>query len=130
MKRRAPASFKDLFVWQRGIALALEIYSVTKSFPEHETHGLVSRLRLAAIAIPAKIANGHGRGRVMDFVMLLGIALSAAQVVETHLVIARELGYVTQSDVSRSLLLAQEISRLLEELLYSLDGVEPGEALS
>jgi hypothetical protein len=35
-------SFKDLLVWQKGMALAKGVYGITQPFPDHEKFGLVS----------------------------------------------------------------------------------------
>jgi len=35
-------NFYDLETWQKGHALTLEIYGITKNFPKDELYGLVS----------------------------------------------------------------------------------------
>ncbi|MBI3738311.1 MAG: four helix bundle protein, partial [Chloroflexi bacterium] len=36
--------FKDLIVWQRSLALAVEIYKLTKEFPREEIYGITSQI--------------------------------------------------------------------------------------
>jgi len=56
---RAPARrFQDLIVWQKAHALVLAVYRVSRTFPREETYGLTSRLRRAAVSVPANIAEG------------------------------------------------------------------------
>jgi four helix bundle protein len=55
-------SFKDLIVWQKGIELVDDLYSLTKTFPKNELYCLTSQIRRAAISIPTNIAEGWGRG--------------------------------------------------------------------
>ena len=55
-------SYKELEVWQKGIELTIDIYTITKSFPTVEKYTLVSQLRRSAISIPSNIAEGWGRG--------------------------------------------------------------------
>src|SRR5438445_12877151 len=46
-----PRDHRELEVWRKAHKLALDIYSVTKSFPKDELYGLTSQLRRAAVAI-------------------------------------------------------------------------------
>jgi len=54
-------SYKDLKVWQRSYQLCLEIYKITKGFPDEEKYGLTSQLRRAAVSVPSNISEGYGR---------------------------------------------------------------------
>jgi hypothetical protein len=37
-------SYRDLLVWQKGMALAKQIYLMTRAFPDDERFGLITRL--------------------------------------------------------------------------------------
>ena len=54
-------SYRDPTGWQKALDLVIESYEVAGKFPPHETYGLASQLRRAAVSIPANIAEGHGR---------------------------------------------------------------------
>jgi hypothetical protein len=54
-------SYKDLLVWQRGMALVKEAYLLTSKFPAEEKFGLTSQMRRAAVSVPSNIAEGHAR---------------------------------------------------------------------
>ncbi len=60
--------YKDLLVWQKGMALVKRIYQMTRSFPSHEKLGLVSQMRRAAISIPSNIAEGQARHTTKEFI--------------------------------------------------------------
>ena len=45
MDTNTTRSYKDLVVWQKGIALAKVIYQVTNRFPAEEKFGLVAQMR-------------------------------------------------------------------------------------
>ena len=49
-------SYKDLVVWQKGIALAKVVYRLTQNLPPEEKFGLVAQMRRSAISIPSNIA--------------------------------------------------------------------------
>ena len=54
-------SYQELIVWQLGMKIAKETYSLTKHYPKHEIFRLTSQTQRAAVSIPANIAEGHAR---------------------------------------------------------------------
>jgi len=50
-----PQNYKDLVVWQKGIALAKIVYGLTQNFPSAEKFGLVSQMRRAAVSIRSNL---------------------------------------------------------------------------
>ncbi len=113
-------SYKDLKVWQRGIELSLAIYRLTAGFPVEERFGLVSQLRRAAVSIPSNIAEGYGRGTRKDYKQFLSIARGSTLEVQTQLLIARELGYGTASNLLTAENFAEEVSKMLYSLIRKL----------
>jgi four helix bundle protein len=53
--------FRDLKVWAKSHALALEIYRATEKFPREELFGLTSQMRRCCVSIGANIAEGAGK---------------------------------------------------------------------
>jgi four helix bundle protein len=98
--------------------MVTEVYRQTKSFPKEEQYGLTSQLRRAAVSVPSNIAEGQGRLTTGEFRQFLGHAKGSLAEVETQLMIARNLGYLADSQP----LLEQtsEVARLLNGLLRSL----------
>jgi four helix bundle protein len=64
----AVESFREIFVWQRGIELTAAIYILTKSMPRDELFGLTSQIRRAAVSIPSNIAEGQSRRTTGEFI--------------------------------------------------------------
>jgi four helix bundle protein len=91
-------SYRDLIVWKKGIALAKLIYGVTKDFPPSEIYGLSNQLRRAAVSIPSNIAEGQSRRSSKEFAHFLYIALGSLSEMDTQIVIAQELDYLSGSD--------------------------------
>ncbi len=88
--------YKKLKVWQDSVTFSIEIYKITKQFPQQEQFGLVSQLRRASISIPSNIAEGSKRSTKKDFASFLRIALGSGAEIETQLLIAKELNFITE----------------------------------
>ena len=110
--------FRSLVVWQKAVAFVTEIYRFTQSFPNEERFGLTSQIRRAAISIPSNIAEGQGRLTRGEFRQFLGQAKGSICEVETQLIIAQNLCYLTDSQPLLEQL--HEVARLLNGLLNSL----------
>ncbi|HEY7568506.1 MAG TPA: four helix bundle protein [Gemmatimonadaceae bacterium] len=119
MKPRAPKSFKDLWVWQQGMALTLAIHKLTEQAAPADKSGVVIQLRRSAIAVPVNVARGHGIGRPGAFVRALLRAYGATQEIETQLHIASELGIVAPGAADGVRLSNDEISQVLLNMLTS-----------
>jgi four helix bundle protein len=49
--------FRDLLVWQKGMTLVTQVYSLTNSFPKDELYTLTSQIRRSAVSVPSNIAE-------------------------------------------------------------------------
>ena len=112
-------SYRDLVVWQKALQFVTEIYQVTGSFPDNERFGLVSQLRRAAVSIPSNIAEGQGRLTEGEFRQFLGHARGSLLEVETQLLIAHELGFLSSVRFSAIEERSKEVGRLLNGLIGS-----------
>lgn len=113
-------SYRDLVVWQKAMDLAVQCYSATQSFPTDERFGLTSQIRRSAAAIPANIAEGHGRETAGAFVQHLRIAQGSLKELETHLQLSRRLAFLDLSVCDSRLNECDEIGRMLRGLIRSL----------
>lgn len=89
---------KDLEAWKNSIYLVTEIYRISSSFPKVEMFGLSSQLRRASVSIPSNIAEGAARNHTKEFIQFLYISLGSISEVETQIIIALNLRYITESD--------------------------------
>lgn len=89
---------KDLNVWKEGVEFTVEIYRVTKTFPEEELYGLASQLRRAAISVSANISEGSGRNYTNELIRFLRISRASLSESETLLYIARRQEYLETED--------------------------------
>ena len=112
--------YKELVVWQKAVALVEEVYRVSTGFPEQERFGLCSQVRRAAVSVPSNIAEGQGRLSVGEFKQFLGHARGSLFEVETQLLIARRLGFLSDEQMMGLSGLFDETGRLLNGLIRSL----------
>ena len=115
-------SFKNLLVWQRGMALAEGVYGLAKTFPRHEQYGLCDQMRRAAVSVPSNIAEGCGRGTDRDWAHFLGQALGSLCELETQLELAVRLGYAKADALLPLQGIAQETGKMLVALIRKFGG--------
>ncbi len=89
---------EKLDVWKKAVAIVTVVYDVTKKFPADEKFGLTSQIRRAGVSIPANIAEGAARQSDKEFYRFLSIAQGSASELETELLIAKNLGYLSTED--------------------------------
>jgi four helix bundle protein len=101
-------------VWQKAHELVLATYKVTEAFPKQEMFGLVSQLRRCSSSIPANIAEGCGRIGNSELHRFLQIACGSANEMEYHLLLAKDLGYVSEEAY---LILDQQLAEMKRMLV-------------
>jgi len=112
--------FKNLKVWQKGIKMVTEIYNTTQSFPKDELYGLTSQIRRSAISIPSNIAEGSGRNSDKEFNRFLNISLGSSFELETQIIIAHELKFLSNNEFSELIAEIQEQQKMITGLQKSL----------
>lgn len=83
--------------------LAEDVYRLSARFPKHETYGLASQLQRSAVSLSSNVAEGHGRNSHKEFNHFLGIALGSLAELETQLILAQRLDYLTEEEISTAL---------------------------
>ena len=113
-------SHRDLVVWQKAVQLVVDLYNLTKSFPKEETYGLTNQIRRAAASIPANIAEGQGRRLGGEYQQFLGHARGSLCELDTHIEVAFRIGYLAESQYQQAREKMDEVGRMLNGLLRSL----------
>ena len=113
-------SYKDLVVWQKGIALAKLVYSMTRTFPSEEKFGLIAQMRRAAVSVPSNIAEGQARHTTGEFIQFLSHAEGSVAELDTQLILAVELGFCRDADAAPPFQLVEELRRMLNTLRRKL----------
>lgn len=110
-------TYRDLRVWQKAHAFVLEVYAITKFFPDDEKFGLTSQLRRASVSVPSNIAEGFSRWTNEDKLRFYNIAEASLAEADYQLLLAQDLKYA-DSSVAHNL--AQETKSLLTNFIRSI----------
>lgn len=113
-------NYRDLIAWQKAMDLVVSVYDATKTFPRDELFGLTSQMRRAVVSIPCNIAEGQTRDSTREFVHFLSIACGSLSELETQLLIASRLHYLTDQQVATTLAECAEVARIINGLKRSL----------
>lgn len=113
-------SDRELIDWQKAMRLVKEIYFAKRLFPKEELYGLTSQLRRAAVSVPSNIVEGQARFSEKECCRFLSHARGSLGEIETHVLIAQDLGYLSQQKSRTLLLQASELGRVLNGLRASI----------
>ena len=114
------AGYRELKVWRLAMELAEEIYKLCTEFTKHEIYGLTSQLQRAAVSVPSNIAEGQARNSSKELNQFLGIARGSLAELETQIMLAQRLGYLTTEKMNPALEKAEEIGKMLKGLQKSI----------
>ena len=93
-------SFEDLPVWQNAKELASLVYKTTSKEKLNKDYGLKNQIQRAVVSVSSNIAEGFERGSKTEFIQFLYIAKGSCGELRSQMFIARDLGYIDDSDFS------------------------------
>ena len=93
--------FTDLDSWKQAHLAVLEIYRLTKNFPDTEKFALTSQIQRASVSITSNIAEGFGRQTYREKVQFYYQAQGSLTEVKNQLILSKDLGYVNTIDFDR-----------------------------
>ena len=118
----ASRDFKRLKVWTSSHELTLAVYQATASFPRDEMYGLTSQIRRSGASVAANIAEGCGRGGDAELARFLAISMGSASELEYHLILARDLGFLTRQTYTALADEVVNVKRMLTSFIKYLRG--------
>ena len=84
--------FRDLIIYQKAYKLALEIFKITKTFPQEEKYSLTDQIRRSSISVPANLSEAWAKRKyVKVFVNKLSDCLGEASETEVWLDMSYDL---------------------------------------
>ena len=109
--------FEEIQVWQKAKLLSLQIY---KNFSDIKDYGFRDQVQRAAVSVMNNIAEGYERSSTNEFKRFILIAKGSAGEVRSMLILAKEMGYISNGTFEELTQLCIEISKMLAGLKRSL----------
>lgn len=106
--------FRKLTVWRRAHELSLQVHRMTEpAFRQRRYWSLIDQMRRSSMSVAANIAEGSGQVTSAQFARYLTIALGSARELDYHILLAHDLGVLTNSDFARLDARVDQVSRML-----------------
>jgi four helix bundle protein len=112
-------AFEKLDVWQKAKQLTIFIYGVVKKYPADERFILISQSVRSASSITANLAEGSARISQKNQAHFYTIAYSTTVELLNHIIIAKELKYITNDDYV-------ECRNLVEQVTFGINNLRKG----
>ena len=112
--------FEDIIAWQRARSLTKGIYAFTRVGPFAKDYGLKDQIQRASVSTMSNIAEGYERDGDREFLQFLSNSKGSCGEVRSHLYVALDQGYLTQTDFDSLSDQAREVSRLISGFMNYL----------
>lgn len=109
--------YRQLNVWQKAHKLVLDIHEIIKKFPKEEKSELASRMRIAAMRIPIKIAEGFMRRSPREKEISYKISQESLEELKYYLILSEDLEYIKKNEEILGSI--DEVGRMLTGLVRS-----------
>ena len=106
-------NFKELRIWQKGMDIAVNCFTLTTTFPKEEKYGLSSQITKSGISIPSNIAEGSSRHSEKDYSRFIEISMGSAYELETQLLIAQRVNFGDEALLKQMLLDVNDEQKML-----------------
>ncbi len=111
-------SAKDLIVYQKAYALAMEVFHLTKRFPPEERFALVSQIRRSSRSVCLNLREAWAKRRYeAHFISKLSDCDGESNETDTALDFAKDCGLITPEDHARLVGVCSEVRRILGAML-------------
>jgi four helix bundle protein len=117
-------SFRDLLVWQKSMDLAVRCYRTAQRLPRAEQMVLGYQLRKSSVSMPSNIAEGFSRHSRPHYVQHLWTAHASGAELETQVELGNRLELFTALEAEALVRDAQEVARMINGLVRSLERSE------
>ncbi len=114
----AVRSAKELEVYKKAYALAMDIFNVSKGFPAEEKYALTSQIRRSSRSVSMNLREAWAKRRYeAHFVSKLTDCDGECNETDTSLDFARDCGYITNDQHASLMALNREIGRMLGSMI-------------
>ena len=113
-------SAKELTVYAKAYELAMEIFTLSRSFPADEKYGLTSQIRRSSRSVCLNLREAWAKRRYeAHFISKLTDCDGETNETDASLDFARDCGYITQEHHAHLTSLNREIGRMLGAMILN-----------
>ena len=112
--------FEDLIIYQRSVALAKQIYKLTRETQLRSDRGLTDQIRRASVSVLSNIAEGYERGSNAELIQFLYISKGSCGEVRAQISLATELGFIDRETGNQLIDNCRSISAMIANMISSL----------
>ena len=113
MRMIMSSSFMDIKAWQFAHQFVIDVYTITRKFPDTERFGLCSQFQRAAVSIAANIAEGYKKLSKADKLRFMNISQGSLEECRDYIILSRDLGYLAAGQFEQLRDTVEQASKLL-----------------
>ncbi len=111
-------SFKDLIAYKKSFELAMDIFVLSKKFPQEEKYSLTDQIRRSSRSVSACIAESYRKRRYeAHFISKLTDADMENSETEVWLDFALRCGYISDLENQNLILRVNEVGKLINYMI-------------
>lgn len=111
-------NFRDLIVYQKAFRLAMDIFKLTKTFPEEEKYGLTSQIRRSSRSVCSSISEAYRKRKYTGhFISKTTDADMENSETQVWLDFSLSCKYVNRENYQVYLERSEEIGKLLNHMI-------------
>lgn len=109
---------KELKVYQKSYALAMQIFEISRIFPREEVFALTSQIRRSSRSVPMNLREAWAKRRYeAHFISKLTDCDGETNETDTSIDFARDCGYISDAQHSELSQLNTEIGKMLGKMI-------------
>lgn len=113
-------TFENLNAWKEAHTLVLMLYKETKRFPAEEKYRLGDQIRRSGASVAANLVEGNARLSRKEHIQFVNLAKGSLEETKYHLLLAKDLEYLTVNTYEMILQQAQLVGKLITGLMKYL----------
>jgi len=110
-------NFKELNIWKRSKAVAVEVYRITNEGKFAKDFGLKDQIRRSAVSVPSNIAEGDELDTQKQGIRHFYIAKGSLAELRTQLEISYEIDYLSEELYKKLDVECDEIGKMIASLI-------------
>lgn len=111
-------TFRNLKVYQKAFKLAMDIFNLTKTFPDEEKYGLTTQIRKSSRSVCSSIAEAYRKRKYpAHFVSKITDADMENSETQVWLDFSFNCNYINKSIYDEFVLRSEEIGKMLNHMI-------------